>query len=197
MASNCNVVSSNTVNIDITFHDINTAMMWDDIFNQSENRIPCGLTVANWLSRGAAFASHPDHSSRSHYLYSQFYAELMPTVRDEIEYLSEFYSDELDRLTTHNKRLSVGLESLSDSAIKKYRSSVHIPSFPVVIAYIRVNMLCDSAHFQLRAAYKFGAINKNEYFQARRELFRPLNRFRSDMDNRVALAKKLANAAQH
>ncbi|HFQ9467567.1 TPA: hypothetical protein ACHTH4_004779 [Escherichia coli] len=186
------------VKIPITFNDIVTVLMWDDNYNRENvtSRIPCGTKISYWLARSFTLANMKKYSDRGQYALSFYYQKKLPLVESELKNLQDGYLKSIKKL---NKEASSNpLYSAVDisTIVEPITLKIDVMPCPPVLMFVRVNMLCDEAHSELRKLYQFGTITKSDYFRQRRELFRPLNKFRSDFASIVSDAGKLLRTIQ-
>lgn len=189
---------SKNVKIPITFNDIVTVLMWDDSFNKdgASSRIPCGKMVSYWLARAFTLANMKKYADRGQYALSFFYQKKLPAAEECLKELQDSYLKEIKNL-----RKEVSLNPLSaaidiKSIIEPVEIQIQIMPCPPVLMFVRLNILCDEAHSELRKLYQFGTITKSDYFRKRRELFKPLNKFRADFALTVSDAGKLLRSLQ-
>ncbi|BBW89480.1 hypothetical protein THOKLE017_P30170 (plasmid) [Klebsiella pneumoniae] len=186
------------VKIPITFNDIVTVLMWDDSHNKENvtSRIPCGTKISYWLARAFTLANMKKHSDRGQYALSFYYMKKLPQVEIELKNLQDGYLKSIKKLK--KEASSNPLYSAVDisTIVEPITLKIDVMPCPPVLMFVRVNMLCDEAHSELRKLYQFGTITKSDYFRQRRELFRPLNKFRSDFASVVSDAGKLLRTIQ-
>jgi len=184
------------ITIPIKFHDIVNVLMWDDEFNKEDvvSRIPCGKKVAFWLARAFTLSNIKKYADKSQYALSVYYKESLPSIELELKELQEFYLKKIKTLKRDIKSNAIS-NAIDLSALgNPIDISVEVMPCPPVLMFVRVNILCDEAHSELRKTYQLGSITKSEYFKHRRELFRPINRFRSQLASKNSEAGKLARS---
>ncbi|HGR4403608.1 TPA: hypothetical protein ACL7D7_005510 [Klebsiella pneumoniae] len=184
---------SKNVKIQVTFHDITTVLMWDDSYNKDDvrSRIPCGKTVSYWLARAFTLANLKKYADRGQYALCFFYQKKLPTTEESLKELQEHYLKEIRKLKKEVSQNTLSAAIDIKSIIEPVELKIDIMPCPPVLMFVRLNMLCDEAHSELRKLYQFGTITKSDYFRKRRELFKPLNKFRADFATTVTEAGKL------
>lgn len=184
------------IKIPIKFHDIVNVLMWDDEYNKEDviSRIPCGKKISFWLARAFTLSNIKKYADKSQYALSVFYKESLPSTEAELKELQEFYLKQIKLLKREIKSNSISSALDLSALVNPIEISVDVMPCPPVLMFVRVNILCDEAHSELRKSYQLGNITKSEYFKHRRELFRPVNRFRSQFASKVSEAGKLARS---
>lgn len=184
---------SKNVKIPVTYNDIVTVLMWDDSYNKegASSRIPCGKMIAFWLARAFTQANMKKYADKGQYALSFFYQKKLPATEDILKELQNTYLKEIKNLKKEVSQNSLSAAIDIKTIIEPVELKVEIMPCPPVLMFIRLNILCDEAHCELRKLYQFGTITKSDYFRRRRELFKPLNKFRSDFSTTVSEAGKL------
>ncbi|MFY1040643.1 hypothetical protein ACOMYX_19655 (plasmid) [Pantoea agglomerans] len=179
--------------IPLAFHDIVNVLMWDDSYNKENviSRIPCGTKVAYWLARAFTLSNMKKYANKGQFTLSYYYQKNLPLVEGDLKSLLDFYLSQIKQLKSLNRDNTIS--SLIDVSAFMQTTEMHISVLPCppVLMFIRVNLLCDEAHTELRKLYQFGSITKSDYFKQRRELFKPLNKFRADFATKVSEAGRL------
>lgn len=184
------------VKIPITFHDIVNVLMWDDEFNKDNvtSRVPCGKKISYWLARAFTLSNIKKYADKSQYALAVFYKESLPNTEATLKELQDFYLGQIKSLKKALKNNPISASLDLSAFINPTKITVGVMPCPPVLMFVRVNILCDEAHGELRKLYQCGNITKSEYFRQRRELFRPINRFRSEFASSVSEAGKLARS---
>lgn len=186
------------VKIPLTFHDIVNVLMWDDTYNKENvsSRIPCGTKVAYWLARAFTLANMKKYANRGQFTLSYFYQKNLPLAEDELKNIQNFYLTQIKggKILVSQNPLSKSI-NISDF-VQTTEMSISVLPCPPVLMFVRANILCDEAHTELRKLYQFGSITKSEYYKQRRELFKPINKFRADFATKVSEAGKLLRAIE-
>lgn len=184
---------SKNVKIPITFNDIVTVLMWDDSYNKegANSRIPCGKMVSYWLARAFTLANMKKYADRGQYGLSFFYQKKLPAAEECLKQLQDAYLKEIKKLKKEVAQNPLSASIDIKAIIAPVELQVELMPCPPVLMFVRVNILCDEAHCELRKLYQFGTITKSDYFRKRRELFKPLNKFRADFATTVSDAGKL------
>lgn len=184
------------INIKLEFHDITNTIMWDEKQNNEKSKIPCGLTVSEWLSRGFTYSNMKKYADKASFIYSKYYQKVMPLIEQELHDAQNYYKNEIKRLSKKNHEISFGIELNASDYSNSYIVESMVSPFPPVLTFVRINQLCDQAHIELKKLYQFGEISKKEYHTGRRELFRPLNRLRTNVTTHIVKARKVVEASE-
>lgn len=182
--------------IQITFHDIVNVLMWDDEYNKEnvKSKVPCGRKISYWLARAFTLSNIKRYADKSQYALAIYYKELLPDVEIKQRNLQDFYLAQI-KLIKNTLKDNPVYGALDISTFTSQTTvTVNALPCPPVLMFIRINILCNEAHIELRKLYQCGNITKSEYFQRRRKLFKPFNRFRSEFSLSVYEAGRLARA---
>ncbi|NQD64253.1 hypothetical protein HP459_23070 [Enterobacter sp. CM29] len=156
--------------------------MWDDRFNKENvtSRIPAGVKISEWLARAFTLTHIKKFANKGQFALAYYYKNKLPGIEDELKSLQGHYLSQIKNYNSQVKQnpLSESMDILA--FVQPVEVTINILPCPPVLMFIRVNMLCDEAHTELRKLYQYGNITKSDYFKERRELFKPLNKFRSD-----------------
>jgi len=185
-----------TINIPIKFHDIVNVLMWDDEYNKENviSRIPCGKKVSFWLARAFTLSNIKKYADKRQFTLSVYYKESLPRVESDLKQLQDFYTSQIKSFKRAIKANSISASLDLSALVNPIEVAAEVMPCPPVLMFVRVNMLCDEAHTELRKSYQLGNITKSDYFKQRRELFRPVNRFRSQFASMNSEAGNLARS---
>lgn len=184
---------SNKVKITLTFGDIVNVLMWDDSFNKEgvSSKIPCGYKVSEWLARAYTLSNMKNFSSKPIYALSFYYKKSISDIELSLKSTQEFYVREEKRLKRSNSQNPLSTLVKSQDIIQPIAIETEILACPLVLMFVRCNILCDQAHTELKNSYQTGVITKTDYFSSRRDLFKPINRFRAEIAGKVQEAGRL------
>ncbi|TDN48082.1 hypothetical protein [Scandinavium goeteborgense] len=186
------------VDIVMTFHDIVNVIMWDDSQNKNgeSSRVPCGAKVALWLARAFTLSNVSKYRDRGMFVLAKYYKKNLPDAEKHLKDVQEFYITQIRQYRKEAKANPLISLVALDNVIEPVNFEIKVMPCPPVLMFVRTNMLCDEAHTELRKLYMCGGMTKSEYFKQRRELFRPINRFRADFAATYSSAGKLSREAQ-
>ena len=186
------------IDLCMVFHDIVNVLMWDDKFAKEgvSSYLPVGIRVTEWLGRAFTLSRLKKHKNKSQFALSYFYKIKFPEIESELKKLQKHYQDhiELYYSKVENNPLKEIIKDIHNYPPIEVHSNI-MPCSPVLM-FVRVNMLCDEAHIQLRNLHRLGDLTHKEYAELRSELFRPLNRFRADMASKINEAGKLKRSIE-
>ncbi|WP_038196546.1 hypothetical protein [Xenorhabdus bovienii] len=170
--------------------------MWDDEYNKDNvtSRVPCGKKISYWLARAFTLSNIKKYADKSQYALAMYYKDSLPNTEVTLKELQDFYLNQIKLLKKILKNNPISAFLDLSTFINPTNITVSVMPCPPVLMFVRINILCDEAHGELRKLYQFGNITKSEYFRQRRELFKPINRFRSEFASSVSEAGKLARS---
>lgn len=184
---------SNKVKITLTFGDIVNVLMWDDSFNKEgvSSKIPCGKKVTDWLARAFTLSNMKNFADKPIYALSFYYKKTISDIEESLKVTQDFYSQEIKNLKKVNSLNPLSLVVSNKDLVQPTSIETELMACPLVLMFIRCNILCDLAHSELKNSYQTGVITSKEYYSKRRELFKPINKFRADMASKVQEAGRL------
>lgn len=184
---------SNKVKLTLTFGDIVNVLMWDDSFNKEgvSSKIPCGVKVTEWLARAFTLSNMKNFANKPIYALSFYYKKSISDIEESLKSTQDFYAQEAKKIKKVNSQNPLSLVIKNQDIVQPINIETELMACPLVLMFVRCNILCDQAHSELKNSYQTGVITKTEYYSQRRELFKPINRFRAEMAGKVQEAGRL------